>query len=218
MNILRDTLRSWLPMGRWTEPGTEVVRETQQSDALPCQSGLPKSGLSTRWLHPARSKQALIEVAGSWQRAQAVHDIRVSPADEDELGQIQSEVWSATCHLVPMPDIALATLCSGVEGETAQPVGVLAGNHDYGANHFFISHLALHPALRATRVHQLWSGELGLAVCDSLIEATIDLSHGLGARGWVAVSPREEQEAAWMALKFFRQDDFTFRRMGYFVS
>lgn len=172
--------------------------------------------LTVDWVNPHRLRPVLQHIAEAW--LDATHHLPSSRRSEDRpqsdfdelpiLGQIQWEVWNSMNGAQPLPDIAIAQLTG--------PVGVLCGYRNYGGKYFFVEHIALHPALCGMTSTALWRNPGGEKVCQALVEAAVDLSHAMGCFGWTACSPLEGTEAAWHHLKFYRHDEFTYRRMGYF--
>jgi hypothetical protein len=154
---------------------------------------IPPNGLSTRWLSEREVKATLRRIARDWQ---AFHSAQAL----DTLGLIRWEVWEAECGLAPFPEIAVAS-----RGQ--QALGVLCGHGNTAQRYFFLNHLAVLPGTDEAD-HDL--------VCRALLAAAIDRSIDLGWHGWVACEPTSDDERLWRQLGFYKHDEFTFRRMGYF--
>ncbi|MDQ0188656.1 hypothetical protein JI721_13320 [Alicyclobacillus cycloheptanicus] len=168
----------------------------------------------TRMVDDKRLRPVIQSVAESWlSQERWLHTQPERHAAEEEsapLAHILLEIWQGELGAQPMPEVVIAEA-------GAAPLGVLCGYRDYGQKYFFIEHVALHPALRATSPRQLWRNAAGERVCQRLVEAAVDISHRLGFFGWTACAPAPGTESAWNQLKFYRHDDLTFRRMGYFT-
>lgn len=206
------------PVGQGGEPsvvGSEALQSIDRESPFEPLStmgitpnGRPDAALDTPaavsvdWVPHARKHPSLKQVAAAWSRE------RVFPTD-DALAQIQLEVWVGLQRMQPMPHIAVAQV-------QQQPLGVLCGFRNQGGSYFYIDRIALHPGLCAPATGGLWRNAAGRDICEQLVEAAIDFSHTLGYHGWVACSPLEGTNSDWHQLRFYRHDELTYRRMGYF--
>ncbi len=153
--------------------------------------------LRTQWLPPGELRPALRSISYTWFR-------HLSSPPSEHLGVIRRGVWEAECGLQPFPDVAVT-----YRGNVA--AGVLSGYRMYGKKYFFVENLALHP-----------SSEMGhgyrMLIAQALITTAMDLSVDMGCYGWLAVTPDDDSKVFWRSLGFYKYDEFTYRKMGYFQS
>lgn len=156
---------------------------------------LELTSVETRWLAPSEQHSALRLTSDNWFR----HIVR---PPTDNLGRIRRSVWEAQCGLQPFPEIAMA---AGKE----EAIGVMSGYQCRNLKYFFIENIALHPRFTSL-------GQEMLMIAEKLIGAAMDASVETGCYGWLAVTPEDSALTFWGKLGFYKYDNFTYRKLGYF--
>lgn len=152
--------------------------------------------IQIQWLEKSRMKKVLRSVAKQWY-------LDVNEYLDETIGEIQFGILGAENKLYPYPYVGIASI-SSLENHV---IGLLCGHDEHGLGLFHIDFITIHPIYQEHDV-----------IRKTLIEAAIDRSILMGYHGWLACCPRRGLEHRWKELGFSKYDEFSYRRMGYFVK